>query len=182
MLNLESRGFRKTLDELKQVDPELRKELFAKLRTSAKRLQDEARDYVDAEGLSGWGNWRGGYNPTTISSGIKITRAKRRRRGSAVSNVIGVENTSAAGVIWELAGRRSNGAPPRSGINPKTGYSYGNGVGFVQAIRDKSRQRASRTVWGAWDSKSGFHIEKERESLNNAIVRATRKIEARLGV
>jgi hypothetical protein len=182
MFNLETRGFRETLDQLKDIDPELRKELFAKLRKSAKNLQDEARDYVDSEGLSGWKGWRGGYDAGAIGKGIKITRAKRRKRGTIQSNVIGVENTTAAGVIWELAGRRSNGAPPRPGINPRTGHSYGNGVGFVQAIRSKSQKRASRIVWGAWDSKSGFHIDSERDELEKAIERATRKIESRLGV
>lgn len=182
MFNLETRGFRQTLDQLKDIDPALRKELFTKLRKSAKDLQTEAKGYVDSQGLSGWKNWRGGYDPGTITGGIKITRAKRRKRGTIVSNVIGVENTTAAGVIWELAGRRSNGKQPQTGINPKTGHSYGNGVGFVQAIRNKSGQRASRIVWGAWDSRSGFHIDKERDELEKAIERATRKIESQLGV
>jgi len=181
MIQMKSEGFRKTLDQLKQVDPELRKELFKRMRESAKDLQSEARDYVDADGMSGWKNWRGGYDANAISRGIKITRAKRRKRGTAVSNVIGVENTTAAGVIWELAGRKTNGAAPRPGINPKTGHSYGNGVGFIAKIRRESGLRASRTVWGAWDSKSGFHIDNERDKLNNVIVRATRKIEAKLG-
>lgn len=181
MLSIEARGFRETLDQLKKIDPEFRKTIFADMRTHAVALQEEARDYIDDEGLDGWKRWRGGYDPGTISGGIKITRAKRRKRGTAISNVIGVENTTAAGVIWELAGRRSNGEPPRMGINPRTGRSYGNGVGFVQAIRRKSGQRASRIVWGAWDSKSGFHIDKAREQLIIAITSATRRVESRLG-
>jgi len=181
MLRVQTSGFRETLNELKDIDPAMRKEILKMTRRSAQDLQQEAQSYVNGQGLSGWNNWRGGYDPGTIRSGIKITRAKRRKRGSTISNVVGVENTTAAGVIWELAGRRSNGAQPRSGINPKTGRTYGNGVGFVRAIRARSGQTASRLVWHAWDTEAGFHIDKARDSLINAIDNATRKIQSKLG-
>lgn len=181
MIRVETKGFRTTLAALKELDPEANKDVTKTLRASAKRLQNEARGLIDSAGLSGWGNWRGGYDPTTISNGIKITTAKRRKRGTAVSNVIGVQNTTAAGVIWELAGRKTNGTPPRPGINPKTGYTYGNGVGFVAAIRSKSGKRASRLVWGAYDSPQEWSADTERELLIAAVDKACKATQAKLG-
>ena len=179
-MKVEVQGFRKTISALKELDPEVNKDVTKTLRDSAKRLQSEARGLINPEGLSGWKGWRTGYNANTISTGIKITTAKRRKRGTAISNVIGVTNTTAAGVIWELAGRRSNGAPPRPGINPKTGWTYGNGVGFVAAIRRKSGQRASRTVWGAYDSPSDWSVESERDALIAAVDKATKATQQKL--
>jgi hypothetical protein len=179
-MKIEVQGLRTTLAALKDLDPEVSKEVTKTLRNSAKRLQSEARGLVDSQGLSGWKNWRTGYDANLISQGIKITTAKRRRRGTAVSNVIGVTNTTAPGVIWELAGRRSNGQSPRPGINPKTGWTYGNGVGFIDAIRRKSGQRASRTVWGAYDSPQGWSVISEREILINAVEKATQTTQSKL--
>lgn len=179
-MKVEVQGFRKTIAALKELDPEVNKDVTKTLRDSAKRLQSEARGLIDPAGLSGWKGWRTGYDATAISTGIKITTAKRRKRGTAVSNVIGVTNTTATGVIWELAGRRSNGAPPRPGINPKTGWTYGNGVGFVAAIRRKSGKRASRTVWGAYDSPQNWSVESERDALIAAVDKATKATQQKL--
>lgn len=180
MIRVEVKGFRKTLAALKELDPEVNKDVSKTLKASAARLQSEARGMINPEGLSGWKNWRTGYNPSTISSGMKVTTAKRRKRGTAVSNVIGVSNTTAAGVIWELAGRKTNGAPPRPGINPKTGWTYGNGVGFVAAIRRKSGQRASRLVWGAYDSPTDWSVASEQDTLIAAVEKATKATQAKL--
>lgn len=179
-MRVETKGFRNTLSALKELDPEVNKDVTKTLRKSANRLRDEARGLVDSDGLSGWKNWRTGYNADNIRTGIKTTTAKRRKRGTAVSNVIGVQNTTAAGVIWELAGRKSDGSPPRPGINPKTGWTYGNGAGFVAAIRRKSGKRASRTVWGAHDSPQDWSVESERDALIAAVDKACKATQAQL--
>ena len=180
MIRIETKGFRNTISSLKTLDPEANKELQKTLRTSANYLANEARGNVDDRGLSGWKRWRGGYEPTAIKSGIKVTTAKRRKRGTAVSNVIGVANTTAAGVIWELAGRKTSGAPPRPGINPKTGWTYGNGAGMVAAIRRRSGKSASRIVWDAYDSASQWNVDGQRDVLVEAVDKATRVVQTKL--
>lgn len=169
------------MNVLKELDNDVRKEINDALRSSANQLRDEARGLVDPAGLSGWKNWRTGYDQAAIRKGIGVTRAKRRKRGTATSNIIGVQNNTAAGVIWELAGRKSNGAPPRLGINPKTGWTYGNGVGFVAAIRRKSAQRASRLVWGAHDSPQDWNQSQAQDLIVAQVEKATKAAEARLG-
>lgn len=180
MIRIETKGFRNTIASLKTLDPEANKELQKTLRTSAQLLQKESMDNVNDEGLSGWKRWRGGYDPSAIKNGIKITTAKRRKRGTAVSNVIGVANTNAAGVIWELAGRKSSGRPPRPGINPKTGWTYGNGAGLVAAIQRRSGRSASRIVWNAHDSSSQWNVDGQRDTLVAAVDKATRIVQSKL--
>lgn len=181
MIRLEAKGFRHTMDVLKELDADVRKEINDALRDTANELRDEARGLVNPDGLSGWKNWRTGYDQSNIRKGIGVTRAKRRKRGTVVSNFIGVQNNTAAGVIWELAGRKTNGAPPRLGINPKTGWTYGNGVGFVNAIRRKSGQQASRLVWGAYDSPQDWNQTEGRDVIVAQIEKATKAAEAKLG-
>lgn len=181
-MRVEVKGIRTTLAALKELDPEVNKEVTKGLTRVADELKDEAKDLVESgQPLKGWKGWRGGYNQDTIKGGIKRTTAKRRKRGTVVSNAMAVTNTTAAGVIWELAGRKTGGAPPRGGINPKTGWTYGNGVGFVNTIRRKSGQRASRLVWGAYDSPQDFNRTTAADEIVKLVDKATQAVQAKLG-
>ena len=181
-MNVEIKGIRTTLDALKELDSDVRKDVLQGLRASANELRNEAQGLVKAgQPLSGWKSWRGGYDNNAIRGGIKVTTAKRRKKGTVISNVMGVQNTTAAGVIWELAGRKSDGAAPRPGINPKTGWTYGNGRGFVAKIRAESGQRASRLVWGAYDSPADFNKAKSADQVIALVNKATEACQAKLG-
>lgn len=179
---VEVKGIRTTLAALKELDSEVSKEVTKGLTNVADELKREAQDLVpNGQPLRGWKGWRTGYNADTIRGGIKRTTAKRRKRGTVVSNAMAVQNTTAAGVIWELAGRKTNGARPRGGINPKTGWTYGNGVGFIEKIRSESGQRASRLVWGAYDSPQDFNQETAKDQIVALVDKATKATQAKLG-
>lgn len=178
---VEVKGIRTTLAALKELDREVSKEVTKGLTGVADQLKSESQGLVKGgQPLRGWKGWRGGYDADTISGGIKRTTAKRRKRGTVVSNAMAVTNTTAAGVIWELAGRKTEGASPRPGINPKTGWTYGNGVGFVNAIRRKSGARASRLVWGAYDSPQDFNREEAKDKIVALVEKATQATQAKL--
>lgn len=181
-MRVQIKGIRTTLDALKDLDNDVRKETLKGLRSSANSLRDEAQGLVrEGQPLSGWKKWREGYDAGTIKGGIKPTTAKRRKRGTVVSNVMGVQNTTAAGVIWELAGRRSNGADPRAGKNPRTGRTYGNGRSFVEKIRQESGRSASRLVWGAFDSSEQWNAQDEADKIVALVDKATKVAQAKLG-
>jgi len=181
-VKVQVKGIRTTLNALKELDNDIYKDTLKGLRKSANTLRDESQGLVkDGQPLSGWKGWRGGYDANTIRGGIKVTTAKRRKRGTVVSNVMGVQNTTAAGVIWELAGRKSDGQPPRPGRNPKTGRTYGNGQGFVQKIREVSGKSASRLVWGAYDSPQDWNRDSEADKIIELVDKATRVAQAKLG-
>lgn len=179
---VEISGIRNTLDVLKELDNDVRKDVLKGLRQSANDLRNEARGLVKGgQPLSGWKNWRGGYDSATIVSGIKTTTAKRRRKGTVVSNMMGVQNTSAAGAIWELAGRKTDGAPPQPGINPKTGWTYGNGRAFIDKIRRESGRSASRLVWDAHDSPQAWNQDQAADDILELVNKATETAQKRLG-
>lgn len=179
---VEVKGIRTTLAALKELDADVSKEVTKGLTGVADELKREAQGLVlSGQPLSGWKGWRTGYNSDAIKSGIKRTTAKRRKRGTVVSNAMAVTNTTAAGVIWELAGRKTEGARPRPGINPKTGRSYGNGVGFIAKIRQESGQRASRLVWGAYDSPQDFNTASAQDQIVALVDKATQVAQAKLG-
>lgn len=181
-MKVQVKGIRTTLDALKDLDNDVRKDTLKGLRESANALRDEAQDLApDGQPLRGWKGWRGGYSKSMVVGGIKTTTAKRRKRGSVVSNVMGVQNTTAAGVIWELAGRKSDGASPRAGKNPRTGHSYGNGRSFVAKIRSESGMSASRLVWGAYDSPQKWNAETEADKIVELVDKATKVAQAKLG-
>lgn len=169
-------GVAETFKALRAVDPDMTRQLLREMKKPGMAVAKMARTFVPSEGLSGWGEWRGGYDSNAIRRGItaSVTTGRSRKRGNAVLRVL---NKSAAGSIWELAGRASNGQPPRPGINPKTGYSYGNGVGFIDAIRRKSGEPASRLIWHAWDKSDQAGAQ---EAVKSAVASAEAELQKKL--
>jgi hypothetical protein len=169
-------GVADTFKALRQADPIMSKQLTKEMKKPGMEIARKARTFVDPEGLSGWGEWRGGYDAKVIKRGItaSVTSGRSRKRGNAVLRVL---NKSAAGSIWELAGRQTNGAPPRPGINAKTGWTYGNGVGFVDAIRRKSGKKASRLIWHAWDQTDQAGAQ---QAVRDAVATAEKELQERL--
>lgn len=154
-MSIELYGVDKVMAALKKMDPVVDKEVRKELSKAAGEVTTVARSFVDPQGLSGWGAWRGGYNPAVIATGIKTRRGGRRKRGHITSNYIGVANTTAAGAIWETAGRKSSGATP-------------SGVAMIRAITERSGA-PSRTVWAAIDETAGGDaVRRIGEALNRA--------------
>lgn len=167
-MKVEVYGLKKVWTALGKMEPEVRKELSKELSAAARDTVALARSLVDPAGLSGWGNYRGGYDPSTIASGVKVKRGGSRKRGQVTSNWIGVQNSSAAGAIWEVAGRRTRG---RSAGDGKGGRGYG--AAMIAAIEARGGE-ASRTVWAAVDSDTG---EKAKERIAEAIARAAQTVQ-----
>lgn len=140
-------GVHETLAALKELDKNAARSINRAINKSAEQVAKVARGYVDPQGLSGWqrqlpggtpGNRRKGYSPAEVAAGIRVKRRRPRRRGRVVEAFVYVQNTSAAGAIWEVAGRKSGGITPA-------------GQAMVRAIRERGGP-ASRTVWAATDS------------------------------
>tara|TARA_R110002020_G_scaffold369336_4_gene581192 strand:+ start:1159 stop:1665 length:507 start_codon:yes stop_codon:yes gene_type:complete len=158
-------GFRNTIAVLKELDDEAGKIAVEEIRKEAIALRDEARDLVDPQGLSKWGNWRGGYDAARVRGGIKVTKAKSRRRGRVSNNFMGVWNTTPAGVIWELAGRVT---PPSTSV-------------FVRNVQNRSGRPASRLLYAAFDSSEKFDKEDAFKNISQAVEKAQRQAQARMG-
>lgn len=179
-------GLKETLRALDQMDLRTRKETRKELYNAAVQVRDTAKTFVNPEGLSGWGKWRGGYSARNIDTGIRLTRLTNHAYGFTIRNMIAVVNSNPAGAIWEVAGRKSRGKLPKKGRRQRRtkvwtegrngrmgwhyqatgepGRTYGNGRAFIAAITDKSGD-ASRTVWAAYDQTDAGFVKRRVEEM-----------------
>lgn len=170
-------GLKETLRALDTLDARARANTRRELTQAARQVASLAKTYVDPQGLSGWGKWKGGYNPARIEAGIRLTTMATRSNSAVQRSYLGVVNSTPAGAIWEVAGRRSDGKKPRKGRRRQrirvgrhyqyTGVllgTYGNGRGFVTAIRNRGGD-ASRTVWAAYDQTDAGFIKRRVEQM-----------------
>lgn len=193
--------FRKAL---RKFEPELAKETQKEMAGLLKKVVSKARGFVPSEApLSGWGNnvglWAGDrtYNAAMIKRGIgySTTPSKPNKRG--FRSLAAVFNKSAAGAIYETAGRKNpNGQPPakrtvayRNGqvvpawesgkdintsANPKAGKQFIDAMGPMYVAKRQAgqggrvgRKMNGRLIFRAWGEDQG--------RTNAAIIKAIEK-------
>ena len=157
---------------LNQYAPDLAKELTKELGNILKPIVNEARGYVPSEApMRGWkprANLRGGsfprYNAVEIRRGIiyKTSPSKPNRAGFV--NNIRIQNKSAAGAIFETAGRKNgqgqNWVGPSAGgaskgvsrsVNPYAGNQFISNLGQLYG----SKKNTGRLIFRAWAKTQG---------------------------
>tara|TARA_R110000803_G_scaffold155916_7_gene220496 strand:- start:48 stop:557 length:510 start_codon:yes stop_codon:yes gene_type:complete len=111
-LSVEVDGLAATLKALKDTDPELRKQVVKQMKTAAKPAQSNVRALLPgAAPLSNWGSWpRGkGYDPAAARKGVKIKHKAGARQTAKTFQLVTLQTTEAAAMIFDIAGRRSAG-------------------------------------------------------------------------
>ena len=159
-------GIKETLKALEKFDKDAVKEFNKVVNSELRMAKKEAQGFVESQPpLSGW-NTQPARNPRTrggagwpawdqsiIKAGITSTRAEGRVRRDYTTNVGALKNRSAAGVIYELAGRKN-----------KQGT-------FIKNIEGKVGS-ASRLVWKA--------VDKHKPSIERNIEKALEVAKAKL--
>lgn len=163
-IEVEFFGLRTLTAALRQVEPELYKELF---RTTKRPLQDvmnsAKRMVAVAEVPSGWkrrsSGPRGwgdpsirGWDNNKVRNGIRIYSSQRTASG--VVNLHKLVNSSPAGSIYEKA----------SNSDTRQGVSF---------VRTMNKHPTSRLIWRAWDQAGGDAV------LRPAVNEAIREIESK---
>jgi hypothetical protein len=157
---VEVKGIVEVQKALKKFAPDLYKEMNKEIRSAMREVVNEARTNVpnQIQGLSGWqdqgkevvsrtaGKARGfpKYNPDVIRKGLTYSLGRSRRNNSGFVNVYRLLNRSAAGAIYETAGRKNpdGRAPVQSAIyqNQITqgteGYYFYKGKKVARATRN----------------------------------------------
>ena len=117
---------------LKNFAPNLGKETQKEIANALKPVVKEAKGFVVESTLSNWAREGGKFpvfNASIIKRGIgyKTTPSKPNRRG--FTSLAQIRNMSAAGAIYETAGRRAPGNKPSSRPNfaEAMGPLYGSG-------------------------------------------------------
>jgi hypothetical protein len=179
-------GVREFLKAIDQLDDDM----FANVKTSLKTPMIKVANRSKAEFpsnqnvLSGWlkqaepreGQRRPfpAYDQTTAQRGIKYKLGpnKKNRSGYSVYNY--VSNESAAGAIYETAGRKTTGAQGAS-LNPDAG------VQFIQALPNvvdatmagsvgrRGRKNKGRVIYKVWKEEQGEVYANLKKALDDAI-------------
>jgi len=167
----EVKGADKLRKALKQFEPDLAKETTKELGVLLKPIAAKARGYMPSESpLSGWAvkpNSKAKfptYDPTVAKRGVsyKTSPSKPNRRGWR--SLVSILNKSAAGAIYETAGRKNPGGnfSPRLGGDPKG--------------RDKMEGRSIFRAWNEDQGKTQGAVIKAIESSADKFNKRTPKV------
>jgi hypothetical protein len=173
---------------LKKIEPALAKESEKEIRNLLKVVVKNARGFVPSEApLSGWGKavgvWENRvFSPSDIKRGIGYSTSPSRPNKRGFRSLATIFNKSAAGSIYETAGRKSG---PDGRKQAPSVYSYAN-AGTPQAKRNPYKVRSSdRSFSQSANPNAGRQFigalpELVDSQQSNAAGRRTRKTKGRL--
>lgn len=150
-------GYNDFKRELKKASPELRKAMDAEIKAFVEPVTTRAKTLVPNTVMRNWvppknprvnpqtgelSRWAvRAWDPGTVRKGITVRQNTKRSRGRADSVAWRIQNKSAAGAIYETAGKKMK---PRS----QSGVSFINNIMRIDS-------RPSRLIWRAWDDAGG---------------------------
>ena len=166
---VELKGALATVKAMRKFDPDLLKEMNKEIRAVMVPLRDKARGYAPSpqpDNLYGWAEGSVGkkitarnsafrqfntegrlrlfplYDHKTVVAGIKYSQSPSRRNRSGFRALYFIYNASAAGGIYETAGRLNPGGDPASkSNNPGAGAHFINRMGPLYGDKQKERGR-----------------------------------------
>ncbi len=167
-------GVKETLKALQDFDKDAVKAFNKLVNSELGNAKKDAQGFVKSEPpLSGW-NTQPARNPRTrngagwpawdqsvIKAGISVSKAERKVRRDYTTNAGALRNKSAAGVIYELAGRENKEGRFIKNLEGKVG----NASRLVWQAVDKNRPRIEKNVAAALDNLKSIlqrNLEKER--------------------
>jgi hypothetical protein len=166
---VELKGVLGTVKAMRKFDPDLLKEMNKEIRGVMVPLRDKARGYAPSpqpDNLYGWAEGSVGkkitarnsafrqfntegrvrlfplYDYKTVVSGIKYSQSPSKRNRNGFRALYYIYNGSAAGAIYETAGRKNPGGDPASkSNNPNAGAHFINRMGPLYGDKQKERGR-----------------------------------------
>jgi len=169
-------GVKQTLQALEKFDKDAVKSFNKIINSELRNAKKEAQGFVKADApLSGWSTQparnprsRGGagwpaWDQSVIKAGISSSKAEGKVRRDYTTSAGALKNRSAAGVIYELAGRSNRG----------TGT-------FISNLEKESSQ-ASRLVWKSVDKNKDRIINNVEKAFNDVKTQLQRNLEKERG-
>jgi hypothetical protein len=120
------------------------------------RTYDAANPRRSSRGGAGWPAW----NTGTVVAGIRKTKAQGKVRADYTTSAGALINKSAAGAIFEVAGRKSGGSSARS-----------QGAQFMRTLSARFKP-ASRLIWRV--------VDKDRAKIEANVNKALEEAKAEL--
>lgn len=169
-------GIKETVDALKEFDKDAVKRFSKVINSELAGAERDAKGLISEQPpMSGWrkadatnpGKTRGGkgwpgWNAGEIKSKITKTKAQGKVRGDYTTSAGALLNKSAAGAIFETAGRKS-----------QAGFSGGSSAQFLRTIGNRFG-KASRVVWRVVDKDADRIQANVAKALDDAKVELQR--------
>ena len=171
-------GIKETLDALKEFDKDAVKRFNKVINTELAGAQRDAKNLISEEPpMSGWrkadaakptkirggAGWPG-WNAGEIKSKITKTRAEGKvRKGDFTTSAGALLNKSAAGSIFEVAGRKASGT--------RRMFATDSGGQFLRTLGNRFG-KASRVVWRV--------VDKDKAKIQANVDRALEEAKAQL--
>lgn len=174
-------GITETIDALKKFDKQAVRDFERVVNEVLASAKADALALVPERPMSGWqsenslnprkgtrggAGWPG-WTRAEVQSGIKATKSEGKVDSHYHTNAAALKNTSSAGVIFELAGRRKG----KSTLSSRSG----SGEQFKRTLANRFGP-ASRLVWRAVDN----HREVYRRLIIDALDRAKDELQKNL--
>jgi hypothetical protein len=169
---------------LKKFTPDLAKETQKELGSLLKPITQKARGFIPSEApLSGWGkasiNGRfPEWSSQAAKRGIGYKTTPSRPNRSGFRSLARIVNNSAAGAIYETAGRvNPNGRSDSKSRNPNAGKQFIDAINKTGMIVDAGGKMKGRAIFRAWKEDGG----KTNAAILKAIAQAKVKFDAAVG-
>ena len=191
-VNLE--GVKGTLRAIRKVDPELLKEMNTEIKAVMIPIRDKARGFAPSpqpDNLYGWNENSVGrkitarnsafrtlntegrlrlfplYDYETVKKGIYYSQAPSSRNKNGWRAMYFVANKSAAGAIYETAGRVNPAGSPKSrSNNPEAGAHF---VSRMGPLYGDQRAERGRMIFRAWSEDRGKAQDAVIKAITNTI-------------
>lgn len=198
---VEVKGLDEVLKAMRQFEPDLAKNLNKQVRAALAPVQKKAQGYVPAEisGLSHWSFATKGkqinaqtsafaattakgtrkfpkFNGVIVRRGIKIHIGKTRLNRSGFIAHYQISNITAAGAIYETAGRKNPGGSSKSkSRNPNAGKHFIDSMGSTMQGQGKQR---GRLIYRAYEEDKGKAITQTIRAVEMSIAVFRRRAQA----
>lgn len=170
-------GLKETLKALESFDKQAVRDFTKVINSELGTAKKDAQALVSSDPpLSGWATTppanprsRGGagwpaWDQSVIKSGISVTKAERKVRRDYTTSAGALKNKSAAGVVYELAGRTNKSSGKNKFISNLNRETFSPSR-LIWKIVDRDKDKIERNVEKALnDAKSTLqkNLEKER--------------------
>jgi len=155
-------GVKQLQKALRDVEPELNKEMLKNIKVAMLIVRNKARGYLPQQNevLSGWAKGTASaetikykafpsYNYAQARDGIIYSAGKNKRNMSGFSAAFYVANTTAPGMIFEWAGRK-NRPTGEGSLNINASAQFNAAAEMLTSMKGSGQFRG-RAVYRAWD-------------------------------
>ena len=172
-------GVKQLQKAMREVEPELNKQMSKDIKTAMLIVRDAARGYLPQQNevLSGWGKGTASadtikyrafpaYDYSLAKNLIKYNAGTNKRNRSGYRAAFYVANISAPGAIFETAGRKNRrGSSDSESLNPNAGIQFIESAESISQMKGQNKQRG-RLIYRAWFEESNKVIPAVVKAIN----------------